>query len=188
MAKGKFLFFLGVVAISLGLGSTPPRAAEEVDCSGSPSQAVRTLPAPLHKWGHIFCTELGHMLASREGWVWAWLDGSGNVAIPSQMVKKDPAQLGNDSYFVTIEVADVEAEELISVLAMFSNGLDINEGHVKGYRVQLTSVSGRSTSFYFLDFDTFAGGIWCPEGACLPDWRFMIMERDHQAELRAASI
>jgi hypothetical protein len=188
MGMRKLLLLLGVLAVSAGLGSTPPRAAEEVDCSGSPTQAVRALPAPLRKWGHVFCTEFGHMLASREGWVWAWLDGSGNVAIPSQMVRRNPVHLGNKSYFVTIEVTDVEAEELLFVLSMFNDGLGITEGQAKGYKVNLTSVSGRSTTYYFLDFETFAGGIWCPEGGCLPDWRFMIMERDHRAEQIAGSV
>jgi hypothetical protein len=185
---GKYLLFLGCAALSLVLGSPSPGAAEEVDCAGSPSQAIRILPAPLRKWGHIFCTDLGHTLASREGWVWAWLDGTGSVAIPSQMVRRNPAQLGNESYFVNIEVSDLEGEGLLGALSIFNNGLDINQGEVHGYRVDLTSVSGRSTTFYFLEFDTFAGGIWCPEGSCLPQWRFMIMERDHKADQRAGSI
>ena len=82
MAVGKSLLFLSVVAISLGAASAPPRAAvaaEEKDCFGSPGGAVTVLPEPIRKWGHISCTQFGHMLSSREGWVWAWLDGSGSV-------------------------------------------------------------------------------------------------------------
>jgi hypothetical protein len=188
MAMGKCLLFLGVVAIALGFGSASPSAADETDCTGSPSEAVRILPVPLRKWGHISCTQFGHMLASREGWVWAWLDGSGFVAIPSQMVRRDPAQLGNESYFVTIAVADLEPQEMMFALSVFHDGLDLNEGQAKGYRVTLTSVNGRSTMVYFLDFEKFVGGIWCPDDACVPTSRFMIMEKDHTADLRAASI
>jgi hypothetical protein len=188
MAVGKFLLFFGVVAIALGVGSTPPRAADETDCYGSPGEAVRILPAPLRKWGHIACTRFGHMLESREGWVWAWLDGSGSVAIPSQMVKHDPMQLGNESYFVTIDVADLEPKALVFALSVFHDALNMDEGQVKGYRVNLRSVSGDTATIYFLDFEKFVGGMWCPDDACVPQSRFMIMERDHGADLRAASV
>jgi hypothetical protein len=190
MALGKVLVFLSVVATALSLGSAQPRAADDqVDCNGTPNTAVRVLPAPLRKWGHINCTQFGHMLESRDGWVWAWLDGSGEVAIPSQMVKRDPVELGNDSYFVTIEIAELEPEKLLFAVSLFNDGLNITEeGEVKGYRATLTSVSGRSTTIYFLDFATFAGGIWCPDDGCVAQSRFMIMEKDHAAELRAASV
>ncbi len=191
MAVGKFLLFLGVAAITLGAASALPRAAEtaeETDCYGSPGAAVRILPAPLRKWGHISCTQFGHMLSSREGWVWAWLDGSGSVAIPSQMVKHNPAELGNDSYFVTIDVSALQPEALTFAASIFHDGLDLNEHEAKGYRVTLSSVSGQSATIYFLDFGTFVGGMWCPDDACVPQSRFMIMERDHTADLRAASI
>jgi hypothetical protein len=187
MVKERFLPFLGAAAIAMGFGIASPRA-EEIDCSGSPSEAVRTLPAPLHKWGHISCTEFGHMLGSRQGWVWAWLDGSGSVAIPSQMVRRNPAALGNASYFVMVEVIDLEPEELLFVLSIFGQGLDLHQGQVKGYRVNFKSVSGRSLMVYFLDFDTFAGGVWCPDSGCVPEWRFMIMEKDRKALSRAAAI
>ena len=187
MALGKVLVFLSVVATALSLGSTQPRAAAE-DCYGSPSEAIQVLPVPLHKWGYINCTQFGHMLESRDGWVWAWLDGSGEVAIPSQMVRKDPVELGNESYFVTIDVSDLNPEKLVFAFAVFADGLNITEGELRGYRVHLTSVSGRSTTIYFLDFGTFAGGIYCPDDGCVPQSRFMIMEKDHAAELRAASV
>ena len=190
MALGKVFVFLSVVATALSLGSAQPRAADDqADCNGTPSTAVRVLPAPLRKWGYIHCTQFGHMLESRDGWVWAWLDGSGEVAIPSQMVKRDPVELGNDSYFVTIEIAELEPEKLLFAVSLFNDGLNITEeGEIKGYRAQLTSVSGRSTTIYFLDFATFAGGIWCPDDGCVAQSRFMIMEKDHSAELRAASV
>ena len=190
MAKGSVLLFLSAVVVAVGFDSTAPKAAdaEEIECSGSSSQAVRTLPAPLRKWGHISCTEFGDMLASRQGWVWAWLDGSGSVAIPSQMVRRNPKSLGNRSYFVGIEVSDLDPEELIFAFSIFHDGLPLDKGRVKGYRVNLTSVSGKSTTIYFFDFDTFAGGMWCPDDACVPDRRFMIMEEDHKALLRAASV
>lgn len=190
MAMGRFLLFLGVAAITLGAATAPPRAAEgaETDCYGSPGEAVTRLPAPLRKWGHISCTQFGHMLESREGWVWAWLDGSGSVAIPSQMVKHNPAQLGNNSYFVTVDVLELQPDELKVATSVFYDGLDMEEHELKGYRVSLTSVSGLSATLYFFDFDKFAGGMWCPDDACIPQSRFMIMERDHTADLRAASI
>jgi len=191
MAVGKSLLFLGVAALTLGVASAPPRAAqaaEETECHGSPGEAVRILPAPLRKWGHISCTQFGHMLSSREGWVWAWLDGSGSVAIPSQMVKHNPAELGNASHFVTIEVSELQPEALTFAASIFDDGLDLDEHEVKGYRVNLSSVSGQSATVYFLDFEKFVGGMWCPDDACIPQSRFMIMERDHAADLRAASI
>lgn len=190
MAVGKCLLFLSVVAISLGAAGAPGAAegTDDTECYGSPSGAVRVLPQPIRKWGHISCTQFGHMLSNRDGWVWAWLDGSGDVAIPSQMVKRNPEQLGNNSYFVTIEVSELKPDELAVPASVFHDGLDLHEAEPKGYRVNLMSVSGASATIYFFDFDKFAGGMWCPDDACVPQSRFMIMERDHAADLKAASI
>lgn len=187
MVVRKLALFLSALVIAVGFGGSSPTAADETDCYGSPSDAVTVLPAPLRKWGHIVCTRFGHMLESREGWVWAWLDGSGAVAIPSQMVRRNPRELGNDSYFVTVDIADLEPEALVFALSMFHDALNMDEGQVKGYRVTLKSVSGRAATVYFLDFEKFAGGMLCPEDACVPQTQFMIMERDHAADERAAS-
>ncbi len=126
MAKGTSIIFLCAVAMAASLAATAPKAASDGDCTNSPVEAVVTLPAPLSKWAQIACTPFGHVLTSHEGWIWVWPDGTGTVFIPSQMVARDPAPLGNTSYFTNIEMTKVAGEEFDEAYDIFRRGLEQN--------------------------------------------------------------
>src|SRR5882672_2963580 len=138
MTKGKFALFLCALVIAMGFGGTSPKAAADDACAGTPRDAVTTIPAPLRKWAHIDCTPFGHVLTSRDGWMWAWLDGSGKVLVPSQMVEKDPDRVGNESYFTAIEVTELDAGESADALQNFHDALEGAEAMPQGYRAALT--------------------------------------------------
>jgi hypothetical protein len=135
------------------------------------------LPSPLRKWGQIICTPFGHVLGSRDGWIWASLEKGSRVLIPSQIAGRNPQQIGNESYFTAIGVSELQPDELASAVAMFNDGLHFDEPSAKGYRADLVSVSGAIITMYFFDFGTFGGGMACPDGDCALDSRFLIMER-----------
>jgi hypothetical protein len=180
MMTGRLAVLLGTLVVALGLGTQSPRAADADtdECRDSPSEAVTILPAPLRKWGAISCTPYGQVLGSRDGWMWASLDDAKGVLIPSQMIHGRPRMLGKDSYFVAIDVRQLEDEDLASAAGLFDDGLDIDDSQVKAYRVELTSVSGNTSTFEFFDFGTFAGGMYCPEDGCVAGSRFLIMHQD----------
>jgi len=181
--RGKFTLFFCALAIGIGFSGATPKAAadDENDCRGTPSEAIVTLPAPLRKWGQIECTPYGHILVGRDGWVWAQLDGGSKVFVPSQMVDRDPELLGNTSYFTAIEVSQLDNEITEGALRLFEAGLDMSE-KAEGYRLDATSVSGSKLTLYFFDFGSFAGGMWCPDGECFADTRFMIMASPHNPQ------
>jgi len=188
MAKGTSIIFLCAVAMAASLAATAPKAASDGDCTNSPVEAVVTLPAPLSKWAQIACTPFGHVLTSHEGWIWVWPDGTGTVFIPSQMVARDPAPLGNTSYFTNIEMTKVAGEEFDEAYDIFRRGLEQNAVKPDGYRVDLTSVSGNTMRLYFFDYDTYAWGMSCPENICVRDTRFMVMDKAHKPQPRQPSI
>ena len=187
MAKGRYALAatLLLAATTTGVGS--PQASEE-DCTGSPPQAVMTLPQPLAKWGRITCTAFGHVLASHEGWLWFLPTVQRPVFVPSQMVDRMPQPLGNKSYFTKIEVMRVQGEELEKAYNTFHEGFDPKETMPDGYRVDLTSVSGKSVRLYFFDYDTYAWGMECRTEACDRDSRFMVLDKDHMPLPREPSI
>ena len=188
MAKGKIATLLFAAAIVAGFATTAPKAAGEVDCSDSPTEAVMSLPVPLSKWGQIACTPFGHVLASHEGWVWSWPDGSGMVFLPSQMVARDPLPLGSHSYFTKIEMIKVNGAEFYDAYNLFKEGLEENAVRPDGYRVDLTSVSGKTMRVYFFDYDTYAWGMACPDDICHRDSRFMVVDKAHRPQPRQPSI
>jgi len=178
MAKGRLAVLLGTLIVALGFGTQSPRAAETEECRDSPNEAVTILPAPLRKWGAISCTPYGQVLGAGDGWMWASLDDAKGVLIPSQMMAHGrPRALGNDSYFVGIKVRQLEDDDLASAVGLFDTGLDIENTNAKAYRVELTSVSGDTSVFEFLDFGGFAGGMYCPQDGCVADSRFLIMHQ-----------
>jgi len=175
MGKGwpaKLLSPLAIVA--LGLGAFISEAQAD-DCTGTPADAVMALPQPLAKWGVLVCTPYGHIISNRKGWIWSNPGGYSPVFIPSQMVKENPAALGNKSYFIKIEMNKVEGDEFRSAYAAYHEGFAPEQTQPDGYRLDLASISGEKLKLYFFDYGTHAWAIWCTK-ECAPSSRFMILD------------
>lgn len=80
----------------------------------------------------------------------------------------------NKSYFKSIAMVKVNGVEFESAYGAFRTGLDQNEAIPVGYRLDATSVSGKSLKLYFFDYGSSAWGSWCRE-TCAPDSRFMLL-------------
>ena len=145
------------------------------DCAGMPAEAVVTLPSPLDRWGQIACTPYGHVLSNKKGWIWSQPGSYSPVFIPSQMVRKNPEKLGNRSYFTSIEMTKVTGDEFDNAYQAMTQGLDTDNTRPQGYRLDVTSVSGKSLRLYFFDFGESVWGVWCRE-ECNPLSRFMILD------------
>ena len=189
MAKGKLSIFLCAMALALGCGTAVSQENDrDEQCKGSPMDAVMLLPAPLRKWGQVNCTPFGHTLGSRDGWIWASLDDGSKVRIPSQTSRGKLAEIGNASYFTSIHEDQLDDEDRANVTEVFEDGLSLKGDASNVFRVELTSVSGRSMTLYFFDFGTFAGGMWCPANGCVPESRFLIMEQDEAHKPHSPSV
>lgn len=150
-------------------------AADPVgDCAGTPTEAIVALPPPLDSWGQIACTPYGHILSNKEGWVWSRPGGYSPVFVPSQMVRDNPEKLGNESYFTSIRMTEVHGNEFQAAYTSFHDGFDKDERLPSGYRLDVTSISGKSLKLYFFDYGDSIWGIWCRD-TCDPDSRFMIL-------------
>ena len=188
MTEGRYAAALVAFLFAAALGTGSLHASDESDCVGSPPEAVMTLPAPLDKWGEIACTPFGHVLTSKKGWLWILPTVRRPIFLPSQMVDRFPAPLGNKSYFTKIEAARISGDEFTRVYQIFHEGFDPNETRPDGYRVELTSVSGQTLRVYFFDYDTYAWGIECRAGGCDRGTRFMILDKDHMPTPREPTI
>jgi hypothetical protein len=149
--------------------------AHAYDCAGTPADAVMTLPEPLAHWGTLVCTPYGHLIAQKTGWIWSYPGAYAPVFLPSQMVQKDPAELGNKSYFTKIEMSQVEGDEFQSAYSAYHDGFGPDDALPSGYRLDLASISGRTLKLYFFDYGTSAWGIWCPQ-ECDRSTRFMVLD------------
>jgi hypothetical protein len=189
MTTGKWLTALSILTVVAGLNAAPPAVAVEGhDCSGTPPDAVMELPTPLSKWAQITCTPLGHMLTSREGWIWVMPADLETVLIPSQIVEKEPETVGNNSYFNKIDVTRVKGEEFNEAYKAFHVGFDDQEVKPDGYRVDLTTAAGKTLRMFFFDYDSYAWAMSCPENKCDSDTRFMILDKANRPKPRQPSI
>ena len=189
MAQQRWLVTLGVMILSApSYDVSPADALERYDCAGTSDKAVMTLPLPLSKWGSIACTPYGHVLTSHDGWIWLMPDGSDTVFIPSQLVEEKPRTVGNNSYFTKIEATLVKGEESDLAYNTFHVGFDEKEIKPDVYRVDLTSVSGKTMRMFFFDYDTYAWAMTCPENKCQTDTRFMVLDKNHRPEPRKPPI
>lgn len=106
---------LGLISIlSLAAKSNPVG-----DCVGTPKEAVTELPSPLDNWGQIVCTPYGHIISNKQGYVWSNIGSYSPVMIPSQMVRTNPKNVGNNSYFTSIEMNLLQGEEAASSIELF---------------------------------------------------------------------
>jgi hypothetical protein len=184
-----WLVALSVLTIAAPLRfASPAVALEGHDCAGSPEDAVTKLPMPLAKWAQIACTPIGHILMSHEDWIWVMPDASGTVFVPSQIVDAEPEQLGNKSYFTRIEVRPVKGEEFEEAYGTFHVGFDDKEVKPDAYRVDITTVWGKSMRLFFFDYDSYAWGMTCPDNKCDIDSRFMVLDKNHRPEPRQPAI
>jgi hypothetical protein len=137
----------------------------------------------LRKWAQIACTPYGDALGSRKGWIWAALDDAQKVMIPSGDPQGNPDPVANETaYFTAIDVSELKDDDRNFAVEIFHDGLDLDVANAKVYRVDLTSEAGGVNTIYFFDFDKFAGGMWCPDGGCVPESRFLIMEQGPEAK------
>jgi len=163
------VFFIG-----MGIASQCSLAAPVGDCAGTPADAVVDLPPPLNAWGQIACTPYGHIISNKEGWIWSYPGAYAPVFVPSQMVRKNPAELGNRSYFTNIKMTKVEGAEFEEAYSAFHASFRKDEALPIGYRLDATSVSGKNLKLYFFDYGDSAWGIWCRE-TCDPKLSFMVL-------------
>ncbi|MEX0839054.1 MAG: hypothetical protein WD034_05920 [Parvibaculum sp.] len=162
-----------LVLLAVPVVAIPGDAEEDKACEGSPSDAVMGLPAPVNRWGGIFCTPYGHVVASLPGWIWTQPGAYAPVFIPSQMVRDNPQPVGNTSYFTAISAVRIEGAEYDEALGAMLPGVR-EEGRPEGYRLDLTSVSGRKLKIVFFDYGHHAWAIWCRE-TCDPMSIFMLL-------------
>lgn len=169
-----------MIAAALGLAqaSAAPEGqkegtAEGHDCSDIPAEAVMSLQPPLDKWGRIVCTPMGQMLGSNTGWVWILPNELKPVLVPSHSIGEES---GAKTYFTKIEVRPSSGEEFEAAYKVFHEGFDEKEEKPVGYRVDLTSSTGRSLTMFFFDYDTYAWAIACPGNECIAETRFVILD------------
>jgi len=190
MVRQKTLAALSVLSTIATFGIAPVPAAADTsphDCASAPPDAVTMLPAPLNKWGDIVCTPYGQMLTSHTGWMWLMPDLD-TVLIPAQLTDKQPEPVGNKVYFTKIDVVKVKGAEFDDAYEAFHDGFDGHEVKPDGYRVDITTVEGKSLRMYFFDYDTYAWGMSCPDNKCVTDTRFMILDRHTPPKPREPSI
>ncbi len=178
MTRGKAAIFLAGLIGAMALGTPTVKADDREECSGTPFDAVMRLPPAIGKWGQVACTPFGHVLESRDGWVWAAVDSGSDVLISSQIASRTARRLGNESYFTAIRATQLSPREAAAAASLFNEGLTFEETGSTGYRVDLTTASGATNTLYFFDFGTFAGAMACPGDECDPETRFLIMERE----------
>jgi len=186
MTKRRLPTFLTALFL-LGFVNATPSFAQDNACGDMPSGAAKALPSPLRKWAKIVCTPFGQMVSSRDGWVWASLEDAAAVSIVAGAAPQDTGGLGDASYFVKIDVSELQQDESAVALTTFDSNLPLKNRSSKVYRVDLTVAGGLSTTLLLIDFGSFAGGMFCPDGSCVLDSRFLIMQREHPDLINTAA-
>ena len=165
----KYLIFVLITAFSLNAHSAPIG-----DCSGTPKDAITVLPSPLDTWGQIVCSPYGHIISNKQDFIWSNAGSYSPVMIPSQMVREQPKEIGNASYFTSIEMIKLNGEDAKSSIELFETGFDKSPTTPSVYSLAVTSISGKKLGFKFFDFGDSQWGMWCNK-KCDPNSRFMIL-------------
>ena len=168
-----------LVLIMLALIPATSFSAPKGDCQGTPDLAAVELPSPLKDWAQIQCTPYGHIIEAKDQWIWTKPGGYRPVMIPAQMVRSNPAPLGNKAYFTKIAIERLTGTAAISAVAQFETGFDSSESAPSVYRLDVESALGRSLVLRFFDYGDSRWGMWCNNG-CDLNSRFMILNMAEQ--------
>lgn len=90
------------------------------------------------------------------------------------MVRNNPEELGNKSYFTKIALTKVMGEEFAKAYEAYHRGFGQDKALPVGYRLDLTSISGKQITQFFFDYGDSVWGIWCNSG-CDSSSRFMLL-------------
>lgn len=145
------------------------------DCAGSPQDAVLKLPQGMQEFAQLTCTPFGHIIMQKDGWTWTYPGGVAPILIASQTTQANPQQLGNNSYFRSIEFDPVAEDEKVSVLAALGLGTLGPDKDPEVFRLTTSNHAGEESTLY-LSFDARTDtnwGVWCND-ECLPDSRFTL--------------
>jgi hypothetical protein len=159
-----------IIATSPSAHSAAPRGDA---CAGSPPEAVLHLPQPLSEWGIVVCTPYGHVIAAREGWIWSQPGAFKPVFIPSQMVRRSPASVGNAIYFKAISMIKVDGEDARAPVEAFRSMFPKDPLPASTYRLDVTSSTGSTLRLFFL-VESGIWGIWC-NTECEASSAFMLL-------------
>ncbi|MBD1559865.1 hypothetical protein HC752_23330 [Vibrio sp. S9_S30] len=165
----KYLFLVLISIMSFSVNSNPVG-----DCTGTPKDAITLLPSPLNNWGQIVCTPYGHIISSKQGYVWSNVGTYSPVMIPSQMVRTNPKSIGNKSYFTSVEMDLLQGDDAVSSAKLFESGFDKSTSTPKVYSLRVKSISGKELGFKFFDYGDSQWGMWCNK-SCDPNSKFMIL-------------
>lgn len=75
------------------------------------------------------------------------------------MVRDNPEEVGNKSYFIKIALSKVAGDEFTKAYEAFHQDLEVDMVLPASYRLDLISVSGKAIIQYFFDYGNFSWGI-----------------------------
>ena len=149
----------------------------EISCEGSPEEAQLSVPGPASKYLHIVCTKYGHILHPTEGWFWTQPGGFSPVFYPAQMVRTDPQESGNEIYFKSIEVTDLNSALAAEKWEQLGMGFDQNEPPPqKAMEVVASTSTGSSHTIYVFE----SGWGWSCSPSCENKTVFLMLSKPRQ--------
>jgi hypothetical protein len=158
--------------------------ADQDACAGMPAQAATNIPAPLAKWAQVICTPQGQVITGHDDWVWYDPEDHAFVAISSRISNDaDPVSTEtptDKSYFTKIETVRTTGADFDKAYQAFHAGFDPRDGKPAGYRLDLTTMNGKSMSMYVFDYLTYGWAIMCKDGECNTHSRFLILNMNKE--------
>jgi len=167
------LFVAGYASRASGESSAPFESIE-ITCSDAPISAKTELPSDLQKWAKLSCTKYGQVIRAASGWIWHAPRTNEFVRLWAQSTERDFAEVGQLSYFTTIEfhkLSQPEAEEANQVL---TSSLGTKPQSVAdAYLLTVKDNAGRVQTVHFVrsEANVRIGNLWawtCTEPCTSP--------------------
>lgn len=154
--------------------SSAPFESIEIPCSNAPEAAKTELPSDLQKWAKLSCTRYGQVIRAASGWIWHSPRTNEFVRLWAQPAEGDLSEVGQSSYFTTIEfrkLSQPEAEEANNSLAS-SLGAK-TQPVADAYALTTKDNTGRVQTVHFVRSEANArlGNLWawaCTEPCTKP--------------------
>lgn len=143
--------------------SSTPFESIEIPCAGAPAAAKTELPSELQKWAKLSCTKYGQVIRAASGWVWHAPMTNQFVRVWAQPAERDFAEVGQSSFFASIEfrkLSQLEAEEANQALAASLGAKP--QPVADAYALVATDNTGRAQTVRFVrsEANVRIGNLW----------------------------
>ena len=173
-----------IAALVILLAAYPHEGiAQEIPCSGAPSEAVVEVPESIRDLAAVSCTKYGHFLTGADGTIWTYPGAMAPALLIAYLEAADskqaPSEVNHSKHFSGIQVRDIPSADMAALLSD-DDGLPKPpaDSPMAAMEISAKNQDGVVQKAYIFTSGTSRWGYLC-DPTCKPRNTFMVLDMRH---------